>query len=119
MNFGDVWGYIVALVGGGGITQLVNWRLNKRKNIAEVKSDEIATMRQAMQDFYEPLVNRQNVRIQELESEIANLREERRKMESHYQSQILALQEQIVLINKALGLKAQKEIKVKKKDGKV
>ena len=121
MEFGDIWTYVITAVGGGGLTQLVNWRLNKRKNIAEVKSDEIETMRKAMQDFYEPLVDRQNARIEELEKEIKDLRQDKREMELLYQKQIAQLQEQILQITRALGLKSQKEIRVTKgtKNGKV
>ena len=127
MEFGDIWTYIVTAVGGGGITQLVNWRLNKRKNVAEVsaaeaeaKAAEIDNMRKAMQDFYEPLVNRQNTRIEELEKEIKELRQDKREMEILYQKQIAQLQEQILQITRALGLKSQKEIKVTKgRNGKV
>lgn len=121
MEFGDIWSYIVTVVGSSGITQLVNWRLNKRKNIAEVntaeaeaKAAEIDNMRKAMQDFYEPLVNRQNTRIEELEKEIRDLRQDKREMELLYQKQIAQLQEQILQITRALGLKSQKEIKVTK-----
>ena len=128
MEFGDIWGYIITFVGSSGITQLVNWRLNKRKNTAEVsaaeaeaKAAEIDNMRKAMQDFYEPLVNRQNTRIEELEKEIRDLRQDKREMELLYQKQIAQLQEQILQITRALGLKSQKEIKVTKgnKNGKV
>lgn len=128
MEFGDIWSYIITIVGSGGITQLVNWRLNKRKNTAEVsaaeaeaKAAEIDNMRKAMQDFYEPLVNRQNTRIEELEKEIKDLRQDKREMELLYQKQIAQLQEQILQITRALGLKSQKEIKVTKgsKNGKV
>lgn len=128
MEFGDIWSYIITFVGSSGITQLVNWRLNKRKNTAEVntaeaeaKAAEIENMRKAMQDFYEPLVNRQNTRIEELEKEIRDLRQDKREMELLYQKQIAQLQEQILQITRALGLKSQKEIKVTKgnKNGKV
>ena len=121
MEFGDIWTYIVTAVGGAGITQLINWRLNKRKNIAEVKADEIDTMRKAMQDFYDPLVERQNIRIAELEKEVKDLRADKREQELLYQKQIAQLQEQILQITRALGLKSQKEIKVTRgnKNGKV
>lgn len=127
MEFGDIWTYVVTAVGGGGITQLINWRLNKRKNAAEVntaeaeaKAAEIDNMRKAMQDFYEPLVERQNARIAELEKEVKDLRADKREQELLYQKQISALQEQILQINRALGLKAQKDIKVTRgKNGKV
>lgn len=128
MDFLEILGYVGSAVGGGGLTQLINWRLNKRKNVAEVKSDEIDNMRKQMQDFYDPLVNRQNELIKQqdekiasLEKEVRDLRTEKREQELLYQRQIATLQAQIVQINRALGLKAQKEIKItkQKEDGKV
>lgn len=122
MDFENVWTYVITFVGGGGITQLVNWRLNKRKNVAEVKSDEIETMRKAMADFYEPLVDSQNRRISELESENSRLRNDMREMERNHQAQIAQLQEQILQISKVLGVNAKNVIrkdKQNKKNGKV
>ena len=135
MEFGDIWSYIITVIGSGGITQLINWRLNKRKNAADVgvaeagvKAAEIENMRKQMQDFYDPLVNRQNElilqqdeKIASLEKEVRDLRAEKREQELLYQKQIAALQEQIIQINRALGIKAQKEIRVTKgnKNGKV
>jgi len=118
MEFGDVWGYIITALGGGGITQLLNWRLNKKKNQAEVNAAEaevettkIENMRKAMEEFYEPLVNSQNRRITELETENARLREDMREMERTHQAQIAQLQEQILQISKAIGINAKNAIK--------
>ena len=118
MEFGDVWGYIITALGGGGITQLVNWRFNKKKNQAELKSDEIENMRKAMADFYEPLVDSQNRRISELETENARLREDMREMERTHQAQIAQLQEQILQISKAIGINAKNAIKKNKQEKK-
>lgn len=125
MDFGEIAGYIATAVGGGGITALFNWRYNKKKNANDLKSDEIENMRKAMMDFYEPLVAKQNeliekqdVRIAQLEREVSTLRSERRELETAYQNQIAAqqkqiadLQKQITDITRALGIRANKQMR--------
>lgn len=111
MEAGEIIGYIVSAVGGGGLTAIFNWRYNKKKNAADLKSDEIDNMRKAMADFYEPLVERQNHRIAELEKEVKTLRDERREMELSYQKQIADLQKQITEITRALGIRANKQVR--------
>lgn len=120
MYYNEIWGYVASAIGAGGITQLINWRYQRRKNREEIKADQIANMQKAMQDFYEPLVEKQNMRIHaleerndQLEKEISSMRVERREMETAYQRQIVTLQDQIVQINKALGIKAQGAIRTK------
>ena len=101
----------MSAAGGGGLTGLLSWRYHKKKNDADIKSDEIDNMRKAMADFYEPLVKRQNDRIAELEKEVKTLRDERREMEQLYQKQISDLQKQITEITRALGIKANKQVR--------
>ena len=122
MDWGEVMGYVATALGAGGLTQIINWRISKRKGIAEVKSDEIDNMRKAMEDFYKPLLNHQderiaaqNARIAELENEVKTIREEKRQMELSYQKQITDLQTQITEITKALGIKVSKQIRNEKK----
>ena len=122
MDFGEIIGYMAAALGGGGLTQIIHWRISKRKATAEVKSDEIDNMRKAMEDFYKPLLHHQderiaaqNTRIAELENEVRTLRDEKRQMELSYQKQIADLQQQITTITKALGIKASKQIRDEKK----
>ena len=118
MELGEILTYIVSALGGGGIGSVLTWKLNKRKGLAEIKTDEIENMRKAMEEFYDPLVKKQNERIAqqdkriaELEQEIANSREERAKMEKFYQNQIASLQKQITDITKALGIKANEKLR--------
>ena len=122
MDWGEAIGYVAAALGAGGLTQIINWRISKRKATAEVKSDEIDNMRKAMEDFYKPLLQHQderiaaqNARIAELETEVKTLRDEKRQMELSYQKQISDLQMQITTITKALGIKASKQIRDEKR----
>ena len=122
MDWGEAIGYVAAALGAGGLTQIINWRIGKRKATAEVKSDEIDNMRKAMEDFYKPLLQHQderiaaqNASIAELETEGKTIRDEKRQMELSYQKQISDLQMQITTITKALGIKASKQIRDEKR----
>ena len=122
MDWGELIGYVATALGAGGLTQIINWRIGKRKATAEVKSDEIDNMRKAMEDFYKPLLHHQderiaaqNARIVELEAEVKTIRDEKRQMEISSQKQISDLQMQITTITKALGIKASKQIRDEKK----
>lgn len=122
MDWGELIGYVATALGAGGLTQIINWRIGKRKATAEVQSDEIDNMRKAMEDFYKPLLHHQderiaaqNARIVELEAEVKTIRDEKRQMEISYQKQISDLQMQITTITKALGIKASKQIRDEKR----
>lgn len=122
MDWGELIGYVATALGAGGLTQIINWRIGRRKATAEVQSDEIDNMRKAMEDFYKPLLHHQderiaaqNARIVELEAEVKTIRDEKRQMEISYQKQISDLQMQITTITKALGIKASKQIKDEKR----
>ena len=114
MEVGEFIGYAIAVLGSGGITHFVHWRIDKRKGDASVKSDEIENIRKTMESVYQPIIKQQNDRIDELTKEVKQLRDDKRKMEQAYQEQIAALQKQIVEINRALGLNAQKAIRDKR-----
>ena len=111
MELGEIIPYIGTLLGGGGLGWLFNWKWGRRGNAAHVKADEIDNMRKAMEEFYDPLVKKQNARIAELEAEVKTLREDRRKSDEAYQKQIDALQRQITEITRALGIKATRQIR--------
>lgn len=110
----EIISYVGSAVGGGFLTQIVNWRLNRRKAKAEVKSDELENLRKTMQEFYDPLVSRQNQRIGELEAEVKTLREQLAYERNEHQKQIQQLQKQIVEITRVLGIDANKRIRDEK-----
>lgn len=115
MESGEIIGYFVALLGGGGVTQFVNWRINKRKGNAEVKRDEIENIHRTVEDVYKPLIEQQNKRIKELEEEVHGLREQLARERAEHQEAMSAMQKQIVEINKALGINAKNTINNRKK----
>ena len=121
METGEIIGYVLTALGGGGVTQFFNWRLNKRKGTAEVKRDEIENIHRTVEDIYKPLIEQQNqrneqqnIRIKELEAEVRELRNQLAKERQEHQESIAAMQRQIVEINRALGLNAKKAIRDKK-----
>ena len=111
MEIGEIITYIGTLLGGGGLGALINWKWGRRKEAASVKSDEIETMKKAMEDFYDPLLKKQNTRIAELEDEVKTLREQLAYERNEHQKQIADLQKQITDITRALGIKAVRQVR--------
>ena len=111
MEIGEIITYVVTALGGGGAGWLVNWKWGRRKEAASVKSDEIETMKKAMEDFYDPLLKKQNARIAELEGEVKTLRDQLAYERNEHQKQIADLQKQITEITRALGIKAVKQVR--------
>ena len=111
MELGEIITYIGTALGSGGLVQLANWKWGRRKEAASVKSDEIETMKKAMEDFYDPLLKKQNARIAELEDEVKTLREQLTYERTEHQAQIASLQKQITEITRALGIKAARQVR--------
>ena len=118
MEFGDIWSYIVAAIGAGGITQLVNWRINKKKANIEVQSSELQLIAETVRTVYEPIIEQQNrtieknnERINALEAEVEKLREEKHTLQDQYQEQIQKLEKRILEITRAVGLNTTKQVR--------
>ena len=111
MEIGEIITYVVTALGGGGAGWLVNWKWGRRKEAANVKADEIETMKKAMEDFYDPLLKKQNARIAELEGEVKTLRDQLAYERNEHQKQIADLQKQITEITRALGIRAVKQVR--------
>ena len=124
MDLTDVISIICGAAGGGIVTQIVNWRINRKKGIAEAKNaeaeasntiedaraKEIENVRKSV-EVYQTIIADQNKRISELTEEVQQIRRERAEMERTYQAQIATLQSQIIEINRALGIKARSVIR--------
>lgn len=117
MEFGEIISYVGTALGGGVVTQIANWKLNKNKVKEEVKSDEIENIRKSI-DVYQTIIADQNKRISDLTEEVNTLRAQLRSERDEYQQQIQALQRQIVEITKVLGMKNQQKIRETKKAAK-
>lgn len=106
----EIMGYIGTALGAGGITQVVNWRINKKKAKVEVQADEIENIRKSV-EVYQTIISDQSKRIAELTEEVQTLRREKKEMDETYTRQISVLQQQIIEISRAIGIKAQTTIR--------
>lgn len=117
-----IWGYIISAASGGGITQLVNWRMNKKKGNVEIKQSEIEVIAETVRSVYEPIIKQQNDRIEEInkefkqfrqekEEELRQIRKEKQEMQAEYERRIKSLQDQIVTISRSLGIRANNQIR--------
>ena len=102
---------ILGALGGGAITQIANWGINRRKGKQEVGAMEIDNIKAIVDSVYQPLIEQQNKRIKELELEVKELREERTRLNDEHQKEIAKLQKQILDITRALGLKATNHVR--------
>ncbi len=110
MAWGEIIGYIGTAIGAGGLTQIVNWRLNRNKAREEVKSDEIDNIKKSV-EVYQTIIADQSKRITELTEEVNGLREQLRNERGEYQRQIDSLQKQIIEITRVLGMQNRQRIR--------
>lgn len=110
MAWGEIVGYIGTAIGAGGLTQIVNWRLNRNKAREEVKSDEIDNIKKSV-EVYQTIIADQSKRITELTEEVNGLREQLRNERGEYQRQIDSLQKQIIEITRVLGMQNRQRIR--------
>lgn len=110
MNFGEILGYIVTFVAGGGLMTLITAKFQRKKAAVEVKTDEIKALRDAVDMVYKPLIDTQKDRIQELEAEVKSLREQLKQERKDRQDEISRMNGQILQITSALGMKVVDEV---------
>lgn len=110
MAWGEIVGYVGTAIGAGGLTQIVNWRLNRSKAREEVKSDEIDNIKKSV-EVYQTIIADQSKRITELTEEVNGLREQLRNERGEYQRQIDSLQKQIIEITRVLGMQNRQRIR--------
>ena len=110
MAWGEIIGYIGTAIGAGGLTQIVNWRLNRNKAREEVKSDEIDNIKKSV-EVYQTNIADQSKRITEFNEEVNGLREQHRNERGEYQRQIDSLQKQIIEITRVLGMQNRQRIR--------
>lgn len=102
---------IFAALGGGALTQIANWGINRKKGRQEINKMEIDNIKEVVSSVYEPLIEQLNKRIKELEVEVKELRDEKARLRDEHQKEIAKLQKQIVDITRALGIKATSQIR--------
>ena len=114
-SFGEILGYAVTFIAGGGLMTLVTAKSLKKKAAVEVKTDEIKALRDAVEMVYQPLINTQKDRIQELENEVKSLREQLQKEREARQNEMNLMNKQILQITSALGIQVVSRINNHKK----
>lgn len=105
---------ILGALGGGALTQLANWGINRKKGKSEVGAMEIDNIKAVVDSVYQPLIEQQNKRIKELELEVKELREERTRLRDEHQKEIAKLQKQILDITRTIGMKANEQLRDEK-----
>lgn len=124
MDIGEIISYALAALGGGGLSGLIYWRLNKRQKTAEVKKDEIDNINSIVENVYKPMIESLKERVDELDAEVRKLREEREQIAKEHEAEIKAIKEdcvkksenmrkQIIDLAAELGKKADKQSRAK------
>ena len=75
----ELLGYLATALGGGGITQFLNWRINRKKGKEEGKGMEIENIKKIVDEVYKPLLEQQNTQIVQANARIKEL-ENRNKL---------------------------------------
>jgi hypothetical protein len=111
MEFNEIFGYILSAIGGGGLMKIINIRSEKKKAAVEVKLDEIQAIHNTIEMVYQPIIDQQNKRIQELEGEVRELRTQLTSERKEHQKDIDLMNKRILAITNALGLKADTRLR--------
>lgn len=105
---------ILTFVAGGGIVGLFTIPAKKKKADVEVKVDEIKALHDTIEMVYQPTINHLNNRVEQLEGEVKTLRSQLASERADHQNEINLMNQQILAITKALGIKATTKIRQEK-----
>lgn len=111
INVGEIIGYVLTFVGGGGLAAIVNWRINRKKASVEVKVDEIQALHDTIELVYEPLVTKLKERVADQDNEIASLRKQLTEEREARQREMKMMNDRILAITSALGLNTRDYIR--------
>lgn len=111
MNWQDIIPQIISFVAGGGLVGIVTLRSTKKKADVEVKVDEIKALHDTIEMVYQPTINHLNSRVEQLEGEVKTLRTQLASERADHQNEINMMNQQILAITKALGIKAISHIR--------
>lgn len=112
---------LLTFIGGGGLVGVFTIRSARKKADIEVKVNEIEAIHMTVEKVYQPLIDRQNERIKELENEVSSLRkqlaeerEARQQERNVHQREMDMMNKRILAISNAIGLKVQEQIRDEK-----
>ena len=117
MNWQELIPQLLSFVAGGGLVGLVTLGARKKKADVEVKVDEIKALHDTIEMVYQPTITHLNNRVEQLEGEVKMLRSQLASERADHQNEINMMNQQILAITKALGIKATSQIH-KEKDTK-
>lgn len=80
MDFETLIPYIAGLLGTGGLGGFIGWRIKKRRDLAEIKKDEIDNLRATIESVYGPIVEQLKKRLSDVEEEVNTLRRENARL---------------------------------------
>ena len=114
MNWHETIPQIISFVAGGGLVGIVTLRAKKKKADVEVKVDEIAALHDIIEKVYEPTIEFQKKRIEELQSEVRSLKEQLDAERIDRQREMDLMNKRILAITNSLGIKATEQIRNEK-----
>lgn len=101
---------ILSFIAGGGLVGIVTLGARKKKADVEVKVDEIKALHDTIEMVYQPTITHLNNRVEQLEGEVKMLRSQLANERADHQNEINMMNQQILAITKALGIKATSQI---------
>lgn len=110
MNWQELIPQLLSFVAGGGLVGLVTLGARKKKADVEVKVDEIKALHDTIEMVYQPTITHLNNRVEQLEGEVKTLRTQLASERADHQNEINMMNQQILAITKALGIKATSQI---------
>lgn len=111
IDWGNILGYALSFAGGGGLVTLFTLRSSRKKADVEVKVEEIKALHDTIELVYQPTINHLNSRVAQLEDEVKTLRSQLTSERQDHQNEINLMNQQILAITKALGIKATAQIR--------
>lgn len=105
---------ILTFIAGGGLVGIVTLGSRKKKADVEVKVDEIKALHDTIEMVYQPTITHLNNRVEQLEGEVKTLRSQLASERADHQNEINLMNQQILAITKALGIKATTKIRQEK-----
>ena len=114
IDWGNILGYALSFAGGGGLVTLFTLRSSREKANVEVKVEEIKALHDTIELVYQPTIAHLNSRVAQLEDEVKTLRTQLSSERIDHQKEIAMMNQQILAISRALGIKASTQIRDEK-----
>ena len=111
MEWSEVLTGVSTFIVGGGLATLVTLKATRKKANVEVKVDEIGALHDIIEKVYEPTIEFQKTRINDLENQVKTLQEQLSAERTDRQREMELMNKRILAITSALGMKAESQIR--------